>query len=96
MHGSQVMACAEELNTCYIVHQLSITPSETLTELSGKSLDRVLASDNEVISLTDLAPTIAHFIRKLRAQSDLIAQQQADAARPVLPPEWGSGGSTQW
>jgi hypothetical protein len=96
MSGSEIMNCADELNTCYAVHQLRITPPETLQELSGKSLNQVLSRGSEVISLTELEPTIQHFIRKLRAHSDLIAQREAEAARPVLPPEWGSGRSTQW
>jgi hypothetical protein len=74
MSGSEIMRCADELNTCYAVHQLRITPPKTLQELSGKSLDQVLSRGSEVISLAELEPTIQHFIRKLRAQSDLIAQ----------------------
>lgn len=93
MHGSQTMTCADELNTCYVVHQLSITPPETLKELSGKSLGRVLARGREVISLTELEPSIQHFIRKLRTQTELITQREAEENRPVLPPQWRSDAS---
>ncbi|RSH87440.1 hypothetical protein EHS25_003350 [Saitozyma podzolica] len=95
MSGREVLKCADELGTCYAVHQLRITPPETLQELSGKSLGQVLSRGSEVISLTELEPTIQHFIRKLRAQSDLIAQREAEAARPVLPREWETGGPAQ-
>ncbi|RSH87441.1 hypothetical protein EHS25_003351 [Saitozyma podzolica] len=63
--------CAAELNTCYVYHQLSITPTETLKQLSGKSAYNVLArsAKEDIISFKDLEPTIQAFSTKLHRQT---------------------------
>ncbi|RSH87442.1 hypothetical protein EHS25_003352 [Saitozyma podzolica] len=90
MELSEIRDGADELNTCYVHHQLTITPAETLQALSGKSLNRVLAHGDNIMSLSSVAATTEAFLEKLREQSGLGSQQPQQVEQPVLPPGWGA------
>lgn len=88
MRYMEDIICAAELNTCYVYHQLSITPTETLKQLSGKSAYDVLtrSAKEDIISFKDLEPTIQAFSTKLHRQTWL-----SDST--PLPREWEARGS---
>jgi hypothetical protein len=90
MQRDEIDGCADELNTCYIHHQLSITPPEKLKALSGKSLDDVLARGDEIMSLSSVAATVEAFLVKLREQSGIGSKQPEQPEQPVLPPDWAA------
>ncbi|GFZ44012.1 hypothetical protein JCM24511_01733 [Saitozyma sp. JCM 24511] len=89
MDRNEIRDCADELNTCYIHHQLTITSPDTLKALSGKSLNTVLARGDEVMSLSSVAATVEAFLVKLREQS-ISSQQPEQQEQPVLPRGWAS------
>ncbi|GFZ44011.1 hypothetical protein JCM24511_01732 [Saitozyma sp. JCM 24511] len=88
MRYKEDIMCAAELNTCYVYHQLSITPTETLKQLSGKSAYDVLqrSAREDIISFKDLEPTIQAFSTKLHRQTWL-------SNSTPLPREWEAGRS---
>lgn len=88
MAYTEDIMCAAELNTCYVYHQLSITPTETLKQLSGKSAREVLqrSAREDIISFKDLEPTIQAFSTKLHRQTWL-------SNSTPLPREWEAGRS---